>query len=178
MSTNVMSASVMDRPDAAAAPKPFDGALTLRIQDFYFRYANTICDDQLEEWPNFFEDPCLYRIIPRANYDRNFPAAPMYCESRGALFDRVTAIRSTLVFAPRAITHHVTGIRILRQEGDTVQSRSAVSVYQTMVEGETRMLLIAKTLDSIRIADAGFQFVKRDVIYDTELLASALIHPV
>ena len=173
-----MNTIAVNRPDTATAPMPFDSALTLQVQDFYIRYAHTICDDKLEEWPNFFEDPCLYRIIPRANYDRNFPVAPMFCESKGALFDRVTAIRSTLVFAPRAITHHVTGVRIIGREGDTIRTRSAVSVYQTMVEGETKMLLIAKTLDSIRISQPGFQFVKRDVIYDTELLASALIFPV
>jgi|APFEC2959095136_1045048.scaffolds.fasta_scaffold06408_1 3-phenylpropionate/cinnamic acid dioxygenase small subunit len=172
-----MGATVIDHSTNVVS-SAFEPILTLQIQDFYIRYSNVICDDQLELWPDFFEEQCLYRIIPRANFEANLPVAPLFCESRGALIDRVTAIRSTLVFSPRAITHHVTGMRIVDRESDILRTRTAISVHQTLVEGETSTLLVGKTLDDIRVGEAGLKFVKRDVIYDTELLASALIFPV
>lgn len=173
-----MNSIVRERPAASALRDPVDLSLQRQIEDFYYDYANTIADDQIEKWPDYFEEGCFYQVIPRANYERGLPVAPLFCESRGALVDRVTAIRGTLVYAPRSITHQVTNIRVTRGEDGLLLGRSVIAVFQTMVEGETRLLLVARTIDVIRSTGNTLKFIRRDVIYDTELLASALIYPV
>lgn len=173
-----MNAIVREQTSVSSLQEPIDLSLQKQVEDFYYDYASTIADNQIEKWPDYFEEACFYQVIPRANYERGLPVAPLFCESRGSLIDRVTAIRSTLVYAPRSITHQVTNIRVTKGQDGILQGRSVVTVYQTMVEGETRLLLVARTIDAMRATGKTLKFVRRDVIYDTELLASALIYPV
>ena len=35
------------------------------IRLLFYKYAQSIDESNLDEWPNFFVDDCLYRIIPR-----------------------------------------------------------------------------------------------------------------
>ena len=37
------------------------------IRLLFYKYAQCIDDSNLDEWPNFFVDDCLYRIIPKEN---------------------------------------------------------------------------------------------------------------
>ena len=36
--------------------------------DFYDDYYTALDDGRFEEWPAFFTEDCLYRVIPRENY--------------------------------------------------------------------------------------------------------------
>ena len=75
-----------------AAPG-LDASLELRarLADLYCAYGDALDDGELERWPDFFTDTCIYKIIPRENYERNLPIALIYCESRDMLADRVVA---------------------------------------------------------------------------------------
>ena len=70
-------------------------------------------EERFEEWPDFFADPCVYKIMPRINFERKLPLATWLCESHGYLRDRVTAIRKTSVYGPRYIRRFVSGIHIV-----------------------------------------------------------------
>ena len=76
-----------------------DLQLQQRVADFYAHHSEVISDDQLERWPEFYTEDCLYKLISRVNFDRKLPLGAILCESRGALLDRVTAIRNTMVYA-------------------------------------------------------------------------------
>ena len=44
-----------------------------------------------ERWPELFVDACVYKVIPRENFEQGFPVAVIYCESRDMLFGSVAA---------------------------------------------------------------------------------------
>ena len=73
------------------------------VDDLHNRYVQCIDDDDLESWPDFFTEKCLYRVIPRENEEVGLPAAVMWGDSKGMLQDRVVALRS-LVNAPFTVS--------------------------------------------------------------------------
>ncbi len=154
-----------------------DFNLHLKVTDFYAQYAESICDGDIEKWPEFFTEKCLYRIIPRTNYDRKLRIGPMFAESKGALKDRVVAIKETLVYSARSITHIVGGVRIVSADGDSLKTRSMLAIYQTLVDGTTNVQLVGRTFDSIDVSNGTLKFSERIVVFDSELIAGALVFP-
>ena len=75
--------------------------LRLEIEDLCAEYCAALDDGRYEDWPELFTEECLYRIVPRDNFDRGLPIALMHCESRLMLRDRVVAVRETAYYAPR-----------------------------------------------------------------------------
>src|SRR5262245_66269081 len=98
------------------------GELRLALEELYADYAACLDEERFEDWPAFFTDPCLYKIVPRENFERGLPLATWLCESRGYLADRVTAIRKTAVYAPRTLRRMVSGIRVLGWTGAVLRS--------------------------------------------------------
>ena len=162
-----------DQP--AFLPDPLD---KLRIDDLYTRYAECIADGALESWPEFFTENCLYQIIPRANFDRGLPVAIMLAESRGALVDRVVAIRNTMVFGPRVVLLSFSGIRVISSSDAMLDVRATFTVFHTQVDGVTKLLMAGRTFDRVNTGSEPWQFAARVAVYDTELLPATVIYPV
>mgnify|MGYP001061655276 CR=1 FL=1 len=94
-----------------------DNTITLELKsevdDLLSAYAQCIDDDDLENWPNFFTEQCLYRIIPRENHEMGLPVAVIWCDSKGMLNDRVTALRHANVYQVQWYRHNLSNPRIL-----------------------------------------------------------------
>ena len=86
-------------------------------------YILAIDDGRLEEWPEFFTEDCLYRIIPKENFDRGLPASVIFCDNRGMLIDRVTSLRTANIYQPHQYRHIVSGTRILERSADCVRPK-------------------------------------------------------
>lgn len=155
-----------------------DQSTQQRVADLYTRYAETLCDLEIAKWPDYFTDDCLYRIVSRPNHDRGQRIGPMFAESKGALADRVVAIRETLVFSARSLTHIVSGARVVGGDQAAVRTRSMLAVYQTLVDGTTQLQLVGRTFDVIDASGTELKFRERVVVFDTELLSGALVYPV
>ena len=151
--------------------------LKLRVDDLYAAYAETICDGRIEEWPGFFTDPCFYRVVARANLERDRPLSVIYSQSRGALVDRVTAVKNALVYAPRYVTYLVGGVRVVRRAGDLLETRSMLSVYHTLLDGDAQLFIVARTFDKLALAPDGLKFRERQVVFDSERVPGALVYP-
>jgi len=149
-----------------------------KMEDLYAEHAEYICDDRLEEWTELFADDCVYRIISRVNHERKLPLNILLAESKGALIDRVTAIRNTMVYLPRYVTHMTSNMRITQSNSDLLASRSHIAVYQTLIEGSARIHLVGRTFDQIDTSEARWKFVSRVVVFDNELIAGSVVYPV
>ena len=152
--------------------------LKARVDDLYARYAEAICDGELEAWPDFFVDDCRYHVRPRTNHERGQLLGPIYSESKGALVDRVTAIRNSMVFMPRAICYVVGSIRIVEARGAAFTTRSMFSAYHTLETGDSEVLMVGRTFDELVEADGELKFRERIVVFDTERIPGALVYPV
>jgi len=155
-----------------------DPIMQARVADLYTRYAETLCDLKIADWPEYFTDDCLYRIVSRPNHDRGQRIGPMFAENKGALKDRVVAISETLVYSARSLTHLVSGVRVVSSDASTLHSRSMLAVYQTLIDGTTQLQLVGRTFDAIDARGSELKFRERIVVFDTELLAGALVYPV
>lgn len=48
------------------------------VDSLHNAYVQCIDNDDLESWPHFFTDQCLYRVIPRENDEVGLPTAVMW----------------------------------------------------------------------------------------------------
>jgi len=151
------------------------------VEELLHAYVQCIDDDQLEEWPNFFTDPCLYKVIPRENADRGLPVGVMYCDSRGMLKDRVVAYRDANLYAPFYYRHLVSNIRITGRENGVLAVQSNYVVFRTLLDpvqyGETEIFSAGKYMDKIAFENGEAKFKERVVIYDTSRVQSLLVAP-
>jgi salicylate 5-hydroxylase small subunit len=152
--------------------------LRLRLADLY-----AACDDALDEgdwerWPGFFTENCIYKILPRENFDQNLPAAMVYCESRAMLADRIVALREALVFAPRLI-RRVAGTPCLCEAGpDGMRLRSSFALFETMLNEPSTLFLCGRIYDRV-VEEAGvLRFAERLVVTDATTVKLSLIYPI
>jgi 3-phenylpropionate/cinnamic acid dioxygenase small subunit len=148
------------------------------VEDLYYDYAAAIDDGELERWPELFVDDCLYKIVSRENHDRGLPLALMLCESKGMLIDRVTAIRQTQMFAPRAMRHLIGNIRIRSQDSGGIHAGANYVLLQTLVDDETRVVNAGRYIDTLVREGDYLKFKSRICIYDTTMIPNSLIYPI
>ena len=150
-------------------------ALRVEVEELYAYYTAALDDGELARWPELFTVECLYEIVPRENFDRGLPLALMRCESRGMLRDRVAALRQASVYAPRALRHLVSGIRI---EGDAILDvRANYAVFETPLDEETRVLNVGRYLDRVVRDDGRLRFAEKRCVFDSVLVPGSLVYP-
>lgn len=154
-----------------------DEVLLRRIERFVVDYALTIDAGDLIAWPDFFVDPCLYRIVSRENYLANMPIGVMRYESVAMLRDQVTATENAAVFAPRTIRHIMGGTRITGRDGDATLAESNVAIYQTSADGDTLLLMTGQYRDTIIEHEGELRLRERHLVYDTLRLPDSVVYP-
>ncbi|HXW83193.1 MAG TPA: aromatic-ring-hydroxylating dioxygenase subunit beta [Candidatus Binataceae bacterium] len=152
-------------------------ALRMEVEELYSEYAHVLDQDQLEQWPELFVDDCLYEIVSRENHERKLPLALMRCESKAMLTDRVTTIRQTQMFEPRALRHLVSSLRVAPGDG-VIRGEANYAVLQTLIDDETKILSAGRYLDVLVREGDALKFKSRTCIYDTVLVPNSIIYPI
>ena len=155
-----------------------DPALRDEIDALYADYAEALDDNRLERWPDFFVEDCLYKVVPRENWERGLPIALMLCESRRMLQDRVTAVRNTAVYAPRAFRHLIAQFRIKAETPERLRVTANYVVFQTLVDDLTRIQNAGKYLDLVVRIPEGLRFKEKICVFDSVLVPNSLIYPI
>ena len=153
------------------------GELRLELEDLYADYTACLDEERFEDWPQFFTDPCLYKIVPRENFERCLPLATWLCESKGYLVDRVTAIRKTAVYAPRYVRHMVSGIRVLGWTDAVLEVRASYLALETLQDELTRVFNAGQYRDKLVVEDGRLKFREKLCIFDSILVPNSLIYP-
>jgi 3-phenylpropionate/cinnamic acid dioxygenase small subunit len=140
-------------------------------------YARAIDDDRLEEWPEFFVDPCLYSITSADNYRQGMPAGLMYADSKGMLRDRVAALREANIYE-RQSYRHLVGLPALLGETEVgVRAETPFLVVRTMRDGHMDLFAAGRYLDTL-IEEAGaLRFRERIVVCDSSRVDTLLAIP-
>ena len=155
-----------------------DAALFRRIDDFLAGYVHCIDDDRLEEWPDFFADPCLYKIISRENHERGLPVGMMQCDSRGMLKDRIASMRKANVFAPHTYRHQVSGLQIERRPEGRLVCRSNFLVVRTMADGDMAIFATGRYLDRLTLENGAPLIEERLVVLESRRIETLLVIPI
>ena len=151
--------------------------LRLEIEELYAEYVACLDEERFEEWPEFFTDDAIYRIMPRENFERGLPVATLHCESKGYLQDRVVAIRQTSVYARRYMRRLVSGLRILGWRGDWLEVRANYAAFETLRDELTRVFSVGRCHDKLADVGGRLKFREKLVIFDSELIPNSLIYP-
>ena len=153
------------------------GELRLALEQLYADYAACLDEERFEDWPEFFSDPCLYKIVPRENFERGLPLATWLCESKGYLADRVTAIRKTAVYAPRYVRRVVSGIRVLGWTDAVLEVRASYLAVETLQDELTRVFNAGQYRDKLVVDGGKLKFREKLCIFDSILVPNSLIYP-
>jgi 3-phenylpropionate/cinnamic acid dioxygenase small subunit len=151
--------------------------LRLELEELYAEYVACLDEERFEEWPEFFTDDAVYRIIPRENFERGLPIATLHCESKGYLRDRVVAIRQTSVYARRYMRRLVSNIRILGWQDERLEVRANYAAFETLRDELTRVFSVGRCHDKLIVVDGRLKFQEKLVIFDSELIPNSLIYP-
>lgn len=147
------------------------------LRDFYDEYYTVLDDVRLEEWPALFTEDCIYRVIPRENYEAGFTLSTIYAESRFMLVDRVMGLTRTQMYAPRYYRRFPGPLRIVSRDGAGVRTRHNLLVVQTLIDKQTEIVLSAVCHDVLVPDDGRPRLRERVVVFDSEMLPNSLIYP-
>jgi len=148
------------------------------VEHFNIEYCAVLDSGQVEDWPRFFTEDCIYRITARENAQLGLPVGLVYAEGRMMLQDRAVAIARTQMFAPRTMVHILGPARVLAEEGTDILAQCNFILLQTLVEGPTTLHLAGTYYDRLRRTAEGLLLQERQVIYESSIIANDLVYPV
>jgi anthranilate 1,2-dioxygenase small subunit len=147
------------------------------VRALEYRYARLLDEDRLEEWPGLFVERGVYKVIPRENLDRH-PALPIFfCDSRAMMVDRVKSLREANVYNLHYSRHVVSNIEILSAQDDTFEVAACYTVYQTDLEGQTRLFNVGQYRDVIARGEGQLRFREKIAVCDTFNIPNLLAIP-
>jgi salicylate 5-hydroxylase small subunit len=145
--------------------------------DLYAAYAACLDSGRFAEWPEFFTDQCIYRVVARENYDRGLPLSALAFESKQMLNDRVYGVTETLFHEPY-YQRHVVSVPAVTREGNIFHVEANYVVIRTKVGALSEIYNAGRYLDRIVEENGRLLFAEKVCVYDTELIANSLIYPI
>jgi len=148
--------------------------LIMRVQA---DYARCIDDDRLETWPDFFDDPCIYKITTAANHREGLEAGIVFANSRGMLIDRVSALREANIYE-RQSYRHILGVPSILSRGKTgVRSETPFLVARILRDGLTDIFATGRYLDVYILKGDDAKLAERIVVCDSSRIDTLLALP-
>jgi anthranilate 1,2-dioxygenase small subunit len=148
--------------------------LLMRVQA---DYARCIDDDRLEQWPDYFDDPCIYKITTAANHREGLEAGIVFANSRGMLIDRVSALREANIYE-RQSYRHILGVPCILARGtDRVRSETPFLVARILRDGPTDIFATGRYLDVYALRDDDAKLAERIVVCDSARIDTLLALP-
>ncbi|MDR6420321.1 salicylate 5-hydroxylase small subunit [Paraburkholderia phenoliruptrix] len=155
-----------------------DFATYQQLLTLYADYAAALDNNELQKWPEFFTEQCVYKVQPRENFERGFPLATLAFESRGMLKDRVYGVTETIFHDPY-YQRHVVGVpRILDVDAERIRAEANYAVFRTKPDDITSVFNVGRYVDTIRLTNEGLKFESRLCVFDSEMIANSLIYPI
>jgi len=152
--------------------------LRFEFEELLTDYAQCLDEGRLEEWPEFFTERGVYKLIGRENVELERPLATMFCDSKAMMKDRVTAIRKALFYSPRYLRHLTSNLKIVGQEGDAWLTQASYVVFQTLQDEETKVFNAGKYIDKIVLEGGKYRFEEKIVVYDTVQIPGMIVIPI
>jgi len=160
---------------AANAPTAPDVSIIIgRIQA---QYVRCIDEGPLESWPDFFTEQCLYQVTTAKNYRNGMPAGLIWADTRGMLYDRVSALRDANIYERHSYRHIIGQPAILVEAGDEVDSETPFIVVRITGDGPTDIFATGRYIDRYVIDGATATLRQRIVVCDSSQIDTLLALP-
>jgi len=145
--------------------------------DLLFEYVTRIDQDRLEEWLELFVDAASYRIVPRENVEQGLPASLMLCTNKNMLRDRIVSLREANEYNLHYCRHLVSAPRVKDIDADRVRLQATYSVFQTDLEGNSKLFAVGDYDDEITFVAGQPFFLKKHVVLDSFCVPNLLAVP-
>jgi salicylate 5-hydroxylase small subunit len=155
-----------------------DADQLFELQALYAEYSAALDNGELQRWPDFFVDKCVYKLQSRENFDRGLPLATLSFESKGMLKDRVFGATDTLFHDPYYQRHIVGLPRITGHDESGIRCETNYLVMRTKRDAMPEVLSVGRYIDHVVKTASGLKFAQRWVIFDNDLIANSLIYPI
>ena len=148
------------------------------LRSLYEEIADILDQDEVEKFPSYFIDDCMYQVVSRENYSEDLPQATIYCDGIHMVRDRVTALRETQVFVPRIWRHFISGVRITGIRDGDIHARANFLVTEAMSDSDPTVFLVGQYLDVLVHEGGSLKFKQRLAVFDNHHVRRSLIFPV
>jgi salicylate 5-hydroxylase small subunit len=146
--------------------------LRLELDELYAQYVGCLDEERFEDWPEFFTDDCLYRIVPRDNFERGLPIATWHSEGRAGLLDSQDHELRAAVYPSDGERNSADGLA--RAELD---ARANFLAVETLLDEPSRVFMCGEYRDRLVVADGKLKFREKHCVFDTLLILNSLIYP-
>ena len=145
--------------------------------DLMDEYAARLDADRLEEWLDLFAEDAVYQVIPRENVDRGLPVSIVLCTNKKMLRDRTVSLRRANLYNLHYDRHLIGSVRVREAADEIWQVNANYAVYQTNLEGQSRLFSVGAYCDKVRLCDGHLLFAEKRVIVDTFSIPTLLATP-
>lgn len=147
------------------------------IARLQMEYVHAIDNNEVERWPQFFTDNCLYRIVSRHDYDEGRPIGLWYCDSRAMLEDRVSSLRGVNVYEPHCYRHVIGPTEITAHKDGLWQTQTSYFIVRTMHDGEMIVFSAGRYVDAIQVESGTARLASRSVVTDSWRYDTLIVIP-
>jgi anthranilate 1,2-dioxygenase small subunit len=148
-----------------------------RILALQAAYIRCIDRNELESWPEFFLDPCLYVVTSAENHKNGFEGGMIYADTRGMLIDRIASLRDANVYEKQSYRHILGLPSVMRNGADEAETETPFMVVRIMHDGQSDIFATGVYLDVVRAAGNDLKFAKRLVVCDSSRIDTLLALP-
>lgn len=148
-----------------------------RILALQAAYIRCIDNDELEAWPDFFLDRCLYKVTTAENHKLGYEAGIIYADSRNMLVDRVAALREANVYEKQNYRHILGLPSVLKNGGAEAECETPFLVVRIMHDGQTDLFATGVYLDAYCADGNDLKLARRIVVCDSSRIDTLMALP-
>lgn len=148
------------------------------VDRFNALYGSLLDDGDYAGWIGLFTPDCLYKVIPRENFDAGLPLSTMALEGEGMLKDRVYGVTNTLFHAPYYQRHVIGVAQVLEDDGTVIRAAANYAVFRTKPGSVSEVYNVGRYRDRFIRTPAGLRLQERLCVFDSELILNSLIYPI
>ena len=138
-----------------------------RLVELNAAYARAIDNEQFEQWPELFHDPCLYKLTTAENVAKGLESGIMYADSRAMLQDRVSALRKANIYERHRYRHIVGLPTVLGEANGTADVETPFLIVRIMRDGAMDVFATGCYRDKVLTNGTGaLRFAERIVVCD------------
>lgn len=148
------------------------------VDQFNAAYGDILDRGDYDAWVELFTPDCLYKVIPRENFDAGLPLCTMALESQGMLKDRAYGITNTLFHAPYYQRHVIGVAQVLNDDGIEIRATANYAVFRTKPGGVSEVYNVGRYLDVFLRTPQGLKLKERLCVFDSEMILNSMIYPI
>jgi anthranilate 1,2-dioxygenase small subunit len=140
-------------------------------------YARCIDSGNLEAWPDFFEEECVYKITTADNHAQGLEAGVIFANSKGMLRDRVASLREANIYERHVYRHFLGQAWIVSEDASEVCSETSFFVARIMRDGTTDVYATGRYIDTYKMNGREPRLRQRIVVCDSSRFDTLLALP-